>query len=618
MSTTRYPVDLVVTVQDFQRSGWRDAVSTARQRGYRSMWSAFIAAANAAIENSEPSTGKVLWLLADACSPMLDPKSTNEPFSPMMVMEGKRSPLPSDLTGDDLAFLASIVDEIDEPRLQGRVADILWTCVTPRNPQHALTAMDAYRSIPIDTDSWVAGARECWTRAAVLAGLMGDGAGDRMREIADAARDACHATTTEDGYLGLWLSDLLTEHPLLKREEFVPLAEHLESLGDQFIEAGDLQRGRDYLRRAAELFGKRDEADRAADALVKLAEGWVKEAEIHKSGMVAASFYENAIQIFRSIPRARRTDRKVDERIAELRAKLGEAGERSLDEMGTMTTEGVDISDMVRSAREAVRSKSAVDALRAFTQISRFREEEARQHAIDGIKNFPISKLFPATFISRDGRVIAKSPGMDLDTTTIGGNDIGLRREMIQYHGIRIGIAVQGSIGPAFETLLLEHRLREADFVGVAHQSPIVPPDRAELFGKALYAGYDRDFVTAIHLLAPQVENMVRYHLKAAGATTTTLNQQGIETENGLSTLIDLAQMTEVFGPDTTFEIRSLFCDPFGPNLRNEVAHGLMVPEAGRSIFTVYAWWFCLRLVFIYFWNTHPRSSGSEGADDGK
>lgn len=615
MSTPRYPADLEVTPDDFRQSGWKDAVSSAKREGYSSIWSALSGAAKAAIENNQPSKGKVLWLLADACSPMLKPESTNEPFSPMMVMEGKRSPLPSDYAEDDLAFLASIVDEIDEPRLQGRVADILWTCVTPRNPQHALTAIDAYRSIPIDTDGWVADGQECWTRAAVLAGLMGEGAGERMREIADSARDTCHATTTDDGYLGLWLSDLLTAHPLLKREEVVPLAEHLESIGDQFIAAGDLHRGRDYLRRAAELFWKRDEADRAADTLVKLAEGWVKEAEIHKSGMVAASFYENAIQVFRSIPRARRASRKVDERIAELRAKLGEAGERSLAEMGTMTTEGVDISDMVRSAREAVRGKSAVDALRAFTQISHFCEEDARQHAIDGIKNFPISKLFPATFISRDGRVIAKSPGMDLEATTTGGNDIGLRREMIQYHGIRIGIAVQGGIAPAFETLLLEHRLREADFVGVAHQSPIVPPDRAELFGKALYAGYDQDFVTAIHLLAPQVENMVRYHLKAAGATTTTLNQQGIETENGLSTLIDLPQMTEVFGPDTTFEIRSLFCDTFGPNLRNEVAHGLMLPAAGRSIFVVYAWWFCLRLVFMTFWNAQRAQQPDDGGE---
>jgi hypothetical protein len=104
-----------------------------------------------------------------------------------------------------------------------------------------------------------------------------------------------------------------------------------------------------------------------------------------------------------------------------------------------------------------------------------------------------------------------------------------IRSEMVRDYGILISIVVQGDIWPALEVMHMEHRLRESDFVSLAMQSPIVPRGRERLFGKALFAGYDRDFVTALHLLVPQIEHMVRFHLKAAGAKTTNLDINGIE-----------------------------------------------------------------------------------------
>jgi hypothetical protein len=217
--------------------------------------------------------------------------------------------------------------------------------------------------------------------------------------------------------------------------------------------------------------------------------------------------------------------------------------------------------------------------------------------------------------MSRDGRVIAKRPGLSMSGATSEGDEITIRAEMIRDHGILIGIVVQGDVVPALEVLWLEHRLREADFVGLARQSPIVPKDRAPLFGKALFAGYDRDFVTALHLLVPQIEHMVRYHLKQSGAKTTTLDPDGIENEIGLAALMEVPETEKVFGADLGFEIRALFCDPFGPNLRNELAHGLLDDQACQSIYSIYAWWFGLKLVFNMFWNaTYKAKSGSEAS----
>ncbi len=611
MCGERYPKDLIVTAEDFSKSGWKQAVASAKREGYAGIWSALSEAAKKAMEEGDKSKGKVLWLLADACSMMLKPESNNEPFKPMMVMPNGRSAIPEDFSEADIKFFAETATDIDNPWLQARLADVVWLCATPRDPDFAKMAIDAYRKIPLDKDTWISDGGECWKRAAGLARMLGNGTRERLKEIGESIMNAFDSAGADDGYLALWLSDLLDDNTqLLIRDQVRPIAEHLEELAHEIEKTGDQYRCRDYFDRAAKWFRNDDDEAKATEMTVAVAECWVREAEAriaaeqNPSHMVAASFYENAIQTYRTIPRAQRALHKVDERMAELRAKLSESGKRALEEMGTITTEGIDISEMVEKARDSVRGKSANDALGAFAGLYQINAKSIRETAIKNLKAHPLTGLFPATVRSRDGRVIAKKPGMSLGDSSSEDDDAAIQAEMIRNYSVLVGIVVQADIVPALEILIQEHRLREADFVGLASQSPIVPKDRARLFGKALFAGYDQDFVSAIHLLAPQIENMVRFHLKDAGVQTTCLDQKGIETENGLSTLMELPEVERIFGPDLAFEIRAIYCNAMGPNLRNETAHGLITYEGCQSIFAVYAWWLGLRLVFIAYWNS--------------
>lgn len=218
--------------------------------------------------------------------------------------------------------------------------------------------------------------------------------------------------------------------------------------------------------------------------------------------------------------------------------------------------------------------------------------------------------------MSRDGRVIAKRPAMSLGAELTSDDEIAIRAEMIRDYGIRVSLAVRGSIWPALEMLLLEHRLREVDFIALARNSPIVPKERAGLFGKALFAGYERDFVTALHLLTPQIEHLVRVHLKQAGAKTTNIDKDGIQNENGMSNLLGLPEAVQVFGEDLTFELNSLFCDAFGPNLRNELAHGLLDEGECQSVYAIYAWWLALRLTVNVWWNAANPAAGQQEVND--
>lgn len=617
MSGERYPSDLIVTPEHFEKSGWKEAIEGARRDGYSAMWSTLSKAANHAMSEGKAAEGKVLWLLADACSMTLKPERNNNPFDPFASMEGKRSALPEDFTELDIEFFSLISEQVDDAWLRGRLADLTWLCSKPRDPKHALMAIDAYREMELDTETWIRGGRECWERAIRLALMLREGSGGRLVEMRDAILAAFNDTTVEDGYLGLWLADLLDEYRLISEDQR-QIAEHLEQLAEGFDAAGDLQRCRDHYNRAARWFDKAGDQAKGAEKTVAEAEGWVNEAQARVSGdnpsyLLAASHYENAIQIYRTIPRSERAVHSVDERLSELRRLLSEAGEKSLSELGKLQSPGVDISGIVENARKSVRGKSAANALKTLCNLhAGFSVENAKRNAQERMRHHPLQSLFPATLLSRDGRVIAKRPGANLGAGSSEDDEIEIRAEIIRDYSLWIGIVVQGDIWPGLEVLRLEHRLRESDFVNLCSQSPIVPKGRIRLFGKALFAGYEGDFISALHMLTPQIEHMVRHHLKEAGVKTTSLDLNGIENEIGLSNLTNLPEIEGMFGENLSFELRALFCDPFGPNLRNETAHGLLDDESIESAYSIYAWWFALRLVFNTFWNAMQ----SESQDD--
>jgi hypothetical protein len=620
MSEQRYPVDLAVSIQDFIDSGWTAALAQSPRDGYPSMWQAFSAAARTAMDDGNVERGKVLWLLADACSMMLSPSSQNKPFKPFMVMGGRCSVIPDDLSNADIGFFADVVDAIDDIWLKARLADLVWLKKTPRDASFALKAIDAYRSMPLDAETWIHGGCDCWPRAINLVRMLRAGAGDRLAQMEASIIVAFNAATQADGFLGLQLADLLKANGL-GRKNRADLAKKLEALGREFDGEGDLDRARKYFFAAAEWYGVVPDAAKAAEMTASVAEGWVKEAIAQVSSsspshMVAASLYENAIQTYRTIPKKERTAHRVYERITELRTHLNDSGQKSLGEMGVTRTPDVDISQLVENARKSVAGKPLQEALLSFANIHQGENvERLRKIVLERMRQFPLQFLFAATVMSPDGRVIAKRPAMGLGSELTASDEITIRAEMVRDYGMLVGIVVQSDIWPAHEVLLLEHRLREADFIELARHSPIIPKDRVGLFGKALFAGYERDFVTALHILIPQIEHMVRVHLKQTGAKTTNLDKDGIQNENGMSTLMDLPEVEQVFGKDLAFELRSLFCDAFGPNLRNELAHGLLGESACRSPFAIYAWWLALRLTFNTWWNAAHQGDAGEDSD---
>ena len=620
MTNAPLPDSSELTRENFIHSGWKEILGDSPMDHYQRAHHEFSTAISKAQEDGDLPRAKIFLLLAAACSMRLTNKSPSEPFAPLATGYGISTETLDSFSDPDINFLAEILDEVDHPMLKARLADIVWLKGTSRDVRFALEAIDNYRLLNLNKESWVTDIGDCWKRAIVLSLMLGGGAGNRVGEIEEKILSALDSATTDDQYFGHWLARILKEFRLGKDNE-ADIASKLKGLGDEFENGGNFYAARDYYRLAGVWFRDSGEATKHIDMQVEVAEGWVKETEQrmssnNPSALVSMGFYDNAIQAYREVPNSERESRKINERITKLIQLHEDASQRALGEMKTVSTPGLDITKAVIQSRNSVKGKEPLQALANFISLHRANAQRIRQTSLENLKQSPFAALISHTVLGHDGRVAGKTQGVSLSGTP-EENEPTVWAQMQQNYALEVDLVVRGGIMPALEVIRIEHQFREADFIDLTKNSPAVPPGREGLFGKALYYGYEDHFATAIHLLTPQVEHMIRYRLKTAGVNTLHIDQQGIPDEKGLSSLVEAPEFEEIFGEDLAFEIKSLFSDHLGPNLRNNVSHGLFTTEECQSIASIYAWWLALKIVFRTYWAAYQRTKTDQETTEG-
>lgn len=127
-------------------------------------------------------------------------------------------------------------------------------------------------------------------------------------------------------------------------------------------------------------------------------------------------------------------------------------------------------------------------------------------------------------------------------------------------------------------------------------ESPLVPEGHELLWGDGLALGLAENYGAAIAVLIPQLEQVVRVMLKRNDVFTLFVDEQGVESEKSLNALLDMTEAEETLGEGMVMEMKAMLITQTGPNLRNDVAHGLLTDNLAWSYSALYMWWFCLRL----------------------
>ncbi len=557
---------------------------------------------NIATNETNTKLRKSLFLLSNICSPMIDLESRNDPFQPFMTWGNKRSFLPIDLTDEEILYLSSILDEDLSPILKARIADILWTYLKPKNKKYSEIAIENYISMDVFKDFFQPDIYVFWERAAMLAKQAKNNS--LIEKIKSKLLEEIENPSTNWDFHLLKIIEIF-DNTDLDKERNHKLAEKLLEKQKEFNHKQQFHIVEKYLELAAKLFKKSGNTEDSYKSLALLSQAIENHGDYRKneSAMVANSFYKLAFQRYREIPKSYRSILQIDQKLDTVQEKITQSGLLITDELKLISTKEMDISDLQEHCANHVRGKqTAFESLLYFSGVSSCNFESIWKSTENNINNFPISSLFGATSVSTDGRKISSIPPLALD----GNNrDEVIPKKAIKNFGIHMHLAVEGCILPALNQIQKEHLFPKEFLIQLCKLSAIVPEKREILVANALYQGFEWDFRSAIHLLAPQVENMVRQLLKRNGLVTTHTDPNGIENEMGLSSLVSIVGAREILGDDLWFELQTVFTDSLSANLRNEVGHGLLDDDTSNSLYSVYAWWMVLRLVVR---NVIPKS----------
>ncbi|MGD31774.1 DUF4209 domain-containing protein, partial [Salmonella enterica] len=349
-------------------------------------------------------------------------------------------------------------------------------------------------------------------------------------------------------------------------------------------------------------FRKAKEHNRAIACQVRIAEAFVNEAEQRLSGEnpnpgVANSFYEDALQAYRKVPQAYRSEYNVERKLEEIEQAILRTGAEALENMYEIRTDGIDLSTQVEQAIAHVTNKHPLGmAILYFTGFNTESYTALREQAIASLSEPSFLNTIGRTIISQDGRTIARTPSVSSNNSA-SDNEFIIFSKIMEIFNFNLSIIVNGTLIPALDQIIMEHRITKDDMEALCFYSSIIPRSYNSSVANALWYGFERDFRTAIYLLCPQIENIIRQKLKSVGVNTTITDENGITQEVGMGTLLNFNSATDLLGENLIFELKAIFTEALGSNLRNNIAHGLLDDDSSNSDACVYAWWSVLKLV---------------------
>jgi hypothetical protein len=196
---------------------------------------------------------------------------------------------------------------------------------------------------------------------------------------------------------------------------------------------------------------------------------------------------------------------------------------------------------------------------------------ETRRRMKEAAETFTAHRLVPTVLVGEHGHPVAALGSYEEDEDGRLINDLAQELGMMPFLFWRGYQKVKEKFGVSTDEL-----------VNSLGESLIFKPDRLEFFVKGFAAYEAGDYIASIHILVPQVENLLRGLLellevpitKTVGGFTELKNLDDVLRDDRLKKSLD-EQWWLVF--------KTVFSDKRGFNLRNEMAHGIAPVDAFNS-----------------------------------
>lgn len=552
-------------------------------------------AAEAAKAADDDRSAEAYRLLAAATAMSLKPEDPAEPYGPLWVMDRRRTLIPEDLRGRQSAAFAEIAPTLKNPGLRARLADIAW--INNRSlAAQARLAISAYceavRLVAVGEATFVSEEMRASSyvgvrylrRACQIAKASGwkpPEADDLRNRIGEVTQ---HAYDNGDARGFRRVARLNLDYRVTPPAEIARWAERLAaSEGLYPLDA------RDLWIMAAEAHHAGRNTDGNNRCLKQAAESCVAMAAAPGVDcMTASSWLMTAIEDLGKIG-------ETKERRTELESRLRAVQPAIRDEMGTFSHE-FDLTKSIDQTLNALSGRMLPEAIKAFVCLDRSPDpEELRQQVLDLAEESPIATMMGMVIHDEEGKVVGKAPPLPL---TGKPGDAAFQYRIARNEGLRRFLTVQGAIEPARTRIMAEHSVHIDYFRALAQMSPFVPSSRVEVYALGFARFFGGDFISALSILVPQLENSLRHVLTLLGQEPSRIKNDMTQENRTISMMLnnDRATLEKIFRPAIVFEIDNLFDFDGGPTIRHQVAHGLMADGTFDSPDAIYACWFIFRL----------------------
>jgi tetratricopeptide (TPR) repeat protein len=542
--------------------------------------------------STDITSARICWLIGDLCSMALNPTNRNEPFSANIVLaDGRRSAILDDFKEEELSFIEQILSQCQIYQISARIADMLWSLKRGAFIEFVKIAIINYQKYPLQEKN-IHNASKAWQRALWLSLIIKQ----PCETIYETIIAQIQQTTSKENFYLMRLVEILDITKLDQATSEIIIVQ-LHKVADEFKQAKQYYQSTQYYQCALTWAEKINNQNMRYEFHYEVGYSFYLLALNQPHEFQSTAHYENALQSFRKIPKKMRSKYNVDTLINEIEKKIPETNQVTLEHMQKLETK-VDLKDAIAYSEQAVSHQPKFKALYIFVNfIHTLKKNDLKKIVQDSIQQYPIQHLFGSVYINHDGRTISKTPALSTLSKQELDNENILLPHMIQDYQNNIGIIVQGYVIPALFQLLFEHRITKNDMQHICETSTFVPQERTQFWIEGLWYGFEFNFLVALHLLIPQIEHVIRQQLKVREVKTTTIDQNCIETEKGLSTLLEMEEAKSFLNENLLFELQALLTQAQGPNFRNNIAHGLSETGELNSYNSAYVWWLCLKLV---------------------
>jgi Domain of unknown function (DUF4209) len=491
--------------------------------------------------------------------------------------------------------------------LQARLAEFAYM----RQPRtdFASIALQAYAAAPLTWETWYSGGSTFWLRALELEGVRGV----TPTTPTIKARLLEAALNPPDGTPYQFTAQLATSFFNHKIEVSKEELNHLSTALDTCItscsnEVSDFQAA-ELCELLSKWHQKMQNMNEHAQFCYKAANAYIRAANAHPDSGAAARIYENAISSLLAIPSQYRGAWNecsevmfpVETLITRLKRIITQEKQLGFDGMQKFsfsiripkqTTDAV-----AATAKQLVSKKSLHEAFIGLATVDLIPiVGDIRQRSIEGLTDAVLPHIGSQLTLTSTGNINAIAPPV----SGVIDDSSALNKAMVENLVHTCSSLRFAVISQALEIIRTEHpKTTLEDCVNFCTVCCVaIPSKQRKQWGAALFAGYRGDWISALLLIAPLLEGLIRFVLLTNTGQTGTLkdNKDGTHNEISLNKLLPKPEMTILLGEDTVFALDALFCNGFEPNLRNAVAHGLVDDSLCESAIVIYAWWlaFCV------------------------